>query len=375
MDRLGHPLLGGPPRRRLTRIADSTRLRRRSLLAAAASASLAACGSARPSRSPVVHGADRLASALTAGDRASFIGAFAPTTSAQALAGRLWDNFLALKVTDPTAPSVGRLRVRWSAPGERAAAEEEVALTLADQLIVDVAATGASSPLWLIQPVTLSSSRAAACVAAPGTPRAEEWLRAAGDAAVIVGKADLGRAAAAWDGVLVTELPLDATAFARAAGLPAATAFATQAVTVLATAASAPRIVANPAATASLDLVRLRTLLVHEGVHAATRSAVSSAPLWAVEGMAESVAAASDEATRTRNLALVRASARPTALPADADLNGAAADTAYACASLAVDAAVARWGRPAFTDWLADWTTPSRPGDAALTAAYLAALP
>jgi hypothetical protein len=316
----------------------------------------------------------RLAAALSARDRAGFVGAFASTTAAQALAGLLWDNFVALGVTDLTAPAPGRLRARWAVPGERSVAEEEAALTFAGPQIADAVAAGPTAPLWLLQPLTVRSARGAACVAAPGTPEADAWLDAAGDAVAIVAKAGLGEAAAAWDGVLVIELPTEASSFARATGLTLSTASATQAVTVMATAASAPRVVGNPGATASLDPVGLRTLLVHEGVHVATRSAVSSAPLWAVEGIAEAVAAASDETTRARNLGLVRATTRPTALPTQADLNGPAADTAYALASVAVDAAIARWGRATFTGWLADWRTTSRPSDADLTSAYLAAL-
>jgi len=317
----------------------------------------------------------RLDATLSTRDRAGFVGAFAPDTAAQVLAERLWGNFVALGVTDLTAPAPGRLRAHWAVPGERSVAEEEVALTFVGHQVADAVAAGPAAPLWLIQPLTVHGALGAACVAAPGTTEADAWLTAAGDAAAIVAKAGLGEAAAAWDGVLVTELPSDVAAFALASGLTLSTSSATQAVTVMATAASAPRIVGNLGATASLDPVGLRTLLVHEGVHVATRSAVSSAPLWAVEGIAESVAAASDEVARVRNLGLARDSARPTALPTAADLNGATAETAYALAAVAVDAAIARWGRPAFAGWLADWRSASRPSDADLTAAYLAALP
>lgn len=332
-------------------------------------ASLPGCASPR---TPHRLAAD-LGEALTRGDRAAFADCFAG--SATDLADRLWRNWSALRVEAPTwaGPT---LQVRWRAPGERDAAVETLAVTAPAGRIATLAATG-PAPLWLPGPLTVRSTPGAALLAATGVPDAEAsaWLAAAAEAAAVVAAAGLAGAARRWDGVLVVGVPADAAAFAATAGLPATRAAATQAVTVMADAGSPPRITLHRAAVGGLDAVGRRAVLVHEGVHVATRSAVSAAPLWLVEGVAESVAAAADPTTRARNAALLDAAGRPAGLPTRADLDGPAADVAYARSALAVEAAIGRWGRPEVMAWLADWAAPGRPDEAALAATFLAALP
>nr|NLI51387.1 hypothetical protein [Propionibacterium sp.] len=344
-------------------------MRRRSLLAAAASASLAGC---RPARTP-----DRLTEdlgrALTGGDRSSFVDCFA--APAEALADRLWRNWTALRVERP-AWDGATIRVRWRAPGEREGAVETLSIAFSGGRIGALVPTG-PTPLWLPGPLTVRAAPGAALLADADVPDAVAgaWLRAAGEASRIVASAGLAGAARQWDGVLVVGLPGTTEAFADTAGLAAAQAAATQAATVMADAGSAPRVTLHRSGTAALDPAGRRAVLVHEGVHAATRSAVSAAPLWLVEGVAESVTAAADPATRARNATLLAAADRPTGLPTRADLDGPAADVAYARAALAVDAASARWGRPAVMAWLADWTAPGRPDEAELADAFLTAAP
>ena len=296
-----------------------------------------------PTPSPSGFAASELSAALAAGDRPRFMAGFTPDAAGQALGARLWANWTALRVrlSAPELSWPGRLEVRWSAPAERDGAVETVDLTVASGLVRAASPVGPSSPLWLVEDVAIAAAQGAAGVGSTALPDAvgAAWLAAAAEASAVVAGAGLGGAAAAWDGVLVVVLPSTPDAFRRVAGLDAATAAATQAATIMAASDSAPRIVGNQTTTASLDAAALRTLLVHEGVHVALRSAVSKAPLWATEGVAESVAAASDPLTRERNRALVAAAPRPTALRTDADLAGPDAPTAYALASVAVDAA------------------------------------
>lgn len=305
---------------------------------------------------------------------------FAPDARAQELAALLWSNWIALGVDDVADESGGRLRVRWHVSGERGVALEDAVLQFAGGSVSGARPLGSAAPLWLVEPIshgaTGMSDRTASVVGARGIPtnRFQDWATAAVEASRIVAGAGLGAAASSWDGLLVVELPSGPAAFAAVSGLGAAAA-STAAVTLMASPESAPRIVGNLAATSTQGVPELRTLLVHEGVHAAVRSAVSTAPLWVSEGLAESIAAGSDPATRARNLALTTAARRPTALPSQADLGGADAPTAYALAALAVDAAIGRWGRATVMGWVADWTGAGRPSDSELAAAYLAALP
>ena len=383
MDRLGHLLRRSAPRRRLTGIAERFFTRRRVLLGAATASlvpALASC-SAATGPSPTASGFDtgELSATLASGDRTRFLALFTPDAAGQDLGARLFANWTALgaRLSGADAAQGARLVVRWSAPGERNEAVETVAPTVVSGLVRSATPAGGTSPLWLVEEVAIASAHGAACVRSIAVPDAvgAAWLTAAAEASGVVTGAGLGSAAASWDGVLVVVLPSTPDAFRRVSGLDSATAAATQAAAVMAASDSAPRIVGNTATTSGLDAAGLRTVLVHEGVHVALRSAVSNAPLWASEGIAESVAEASDPGTRERNAALVAAAPRPSALPSAADLAGPDAPTAYALASVAVDAAIARWGRPAVLSWLADWAVPTRPSDAELTAAYLAALP
>lgn len=344
-------------------------LRRRSLLAAAAFTSLTACG---PKRGADQLAAD-LAAALARGDQQAFVACFGG--SAAPTAERLWANWAGLAAVEPRWEG-SALRVSWRAPGERHAAEETLGVALDGGRIGALSPTG-PAPLWLPERLAVRSAPGAALLAAAAIPDADAlvWLQAAAEASGLVAAAGLGPAARSWDGTLVVGLPATPEAFAATSGLPSGQAAATQAATVMATASSAPRVTVSRAGSAALDEAGRRALLVHEGVHVATRSAVSAAPLWLVEGVAESVTAGVDPATRARNAALLDVAPRPRELPTRSELSGAAADIAYAWAAVAVDAAIARWGRPAVMGWLADWAAPDRPAEAAFATTFLASLP
>ncbi len=329
-----------------------------------------AAGNVRPSRpaTSAVPDPAPLASALAAGDRAAFSARFA-AGAGQKLAGLLWGNWSALEAT--LDASAAGMVVHWRAAGERSGTWDEVTVGLDGGLIASLAPSGTLTPAWLLEPLSVRTGVGASLVAATTAANGQGWLEAAQAAAAVVSAAELGAAAVQWSGNLVVELPSLADGFGRLSGLPVTLSATTGAATTMAAAGADPRIVVNPAATAPDDR---RVLLVHEGVHAAMGSPNLSAPLWAVEGIAESVAAASDPATRVRNAALVGGGARPIALPTSEELNGTDAGRAYALASSAVDAAVARWGRAAVTGWLTHWNAAGRPSDADLTRVYLAAL-
>lgn len=361
-------------------------VRRRSLLAGVLALPLAGCVSGRPtvtgggtssgsgsvlpaSDGPDAHALER---ALRAGDRGAFLALFADGDAGQALGARLWGSWSALGVSSVRPGSVpGGQRVGWGNVLEDVASRSS-----GGRLVQVLKAASAPEPLWLADPVkarAASSSVVAWCEGVDDA-HASRWLAAAAQAVPVVGRANLGPAAQDWAGGLVVELPRPER-FGAVASLSVESAAATEAATIVPASGSGAVIVGNGTVGARLDDAALRTMLVHEGVHAAMRSPQLSAPGWAIEGIAESVAQASDPETATRNAQRVAAAASPRALPADADLNGDDALTAYALAAVAVDAAIARWGRPGFTGWLADWSAPTRPSDADLTAAYLAALP
>lgn len=357
-----------PPDRRL--ISASLTLRRRGLLAAAAAFAVAGCAGRAGSGPDASAGQDDLArllaASVAAGDDVAFKASFEEGPPSW-----LWPNLRGVLKATADAVTPSRLRVSWRLGGEADDTVDELGVTARGGRIRDLVPADATAPAWLLGPVVARVGDRATVLAGVGDGEAEGWLRPAESAAAFVAGAGLGRAAASWDGVLRVTVPAGAT-FPRLTGLDAASADATQAATVLASAASVPRVVVNPARTVDLGASERRVLLIHEGVHAATRSALSTAPLWLTEGLAEWVAESSDAATRRRNAALVRAAPAPTALPSAESLGGPDAARAYALAALAVEAAVARWGRPAVLDWVAD-PTARRPSEADLTAALRAA--
>lgn len=316
-----------------------------------------------------------LAAAFASRDAAAFAALFASTPTSQALAERLWGNWTAMGVSQ-IRPNVVGFGLWWRLNSERGDSLDDLTIVTAGDRIAQIVPEQPPAPLWLIERIGVRAITGATALAAATLPVPDvtRWVDAAAEAEDIVNDAELGPLAAQGDAVLRLSLPSSPDAYRQAVGLPAADAAATQAVTILNPRASNPRIIVNPATTGSLDDRARRTLLVHEGVHAFTRSALSTAPLWTTEGLAESIAQASDPATRARNRQLAIAAPAPSSLPTVDDLNGPDALTAYALAVVAVDGAIHRWGRPAMMGWMADWSAPDRPSDDELTAAYRAAL-
>lgn len=149
-----------------------------------------------------------------------------------------------------------------------------------------------------------------------------------------------------WDGRLNVELLTDPAWYRRLAGQDASAAAAVSRCD-----ADTVRITVNPRIL-SAGAEYLDSLLLHEGVHAATGSPCTpGGPLWVKEGLAEWVAgehsASSRQATKAWVEDTVTSTGVPKSLPDDAEFSGANQSAAYALASCVVAAAVEHGG----TDW------------------------
>lgn len=283
-----------------------------------------ALGSVSPTAT-ISTSAEQLAAAWAARDRAAFVATFGRSPLAAAQAERwyqlLTDSHGRLTVTDS-----GQLAVTNQLPGDRRPATEIVSLRLsADNGFTVVAEAG--TPLWALEPARLAGSGSTSVLTAAGDDQATAWLALATRAEAAVRAAGI---AEDWPGGLVLEVPESADDFALRTGSPAATASA-----VTSCRSGTPRIIVNPALREYPDHVQFATL-THEAVHAATDSACQSGLAWAVEGLAESVAAQADPATATANRTLVRAYLASHPLPA-ALPEHPRTPTDYALAQLAAD--------------------------------------
>ncbi len=134
--------------------------------------------------------------------------------------------------------------------------------------------------------------------------------------------------------------------FPAAAGLPDADAAAGTECR-----SGAARVVVNPVVL-GLEDAYLTTLLAHEAVHVASGSACAGGGLgWAVEGLAEAVAAAGDAGLARSNSALVRAHLAEHGVPEELP-TGLYDQTDYALAQVAVEQVRARLGDAAAVDLL-----------------------
>lgn len=309
--------------------APHRRLKLRALLAALLLCGTAACTTAT---TPVasVSVADRLTSALQRSSRDDFVGDFAPDADDQAV-GLSW--YTVLSAADATITEVGanRLQITYRLAGDRSRATDVLTYELAagTDRIGWVGPTGAT-PLWTLGGVDLTAAASGTLLSASLDADARHaWARRLDRAAARVEKSGVGEN---WLGGLVVEVP-PAGRFQQVSGESASDASAATVCT-----SGTPRIVVNPAILGQPD-EWLDSTLVHEAVHVATNSACAPAGAslgWAVEGLAESVAAASDATTASRNrelvLAYLKAHGVPDALPAQPETL-----TDYALAQLAVD--------------------------------------
>lgn len=226
-------------------------------------------------------------------------------------------------------------------PGDRRTATETLQITLTEDGRIDAVGGRQQRPLWTLGPVTLTAAARGTVLSTDlSTAQQQAWADRLDRAAATVAKSGILTADSGWDPGLVVLIPASRTAFTAMTGGDSSD---TAAVTTCE--AGTPRIVINPASFAQGSRW-LQATLTHEAVHVATDSACGSGTAWVVEGMAESVAAASDAATATANAELVRRYLRehavPTALPDRLE-----SQTDYALAQLAVDQVRARLGAEA----------------------------
>ncbi len=158
------------------------------------------------------------------------------------------------------------------------------------------------TPLWALDPTDLTAATSGTLLSAGLDDAARKLLATRLDhAAAAVQKAGVP-GADDWTGGLVVEVPGSDADFQVVTGSAASSA---SAITICE--GGTPRIVVSPEAL-GLDAEWLDSTLVHEAVHVATDSACVAAGEslgWAVEGLAESVAARADPVTASRNRKLV----------------------------------------------------------------------
>lgn len=223
-----------------------------------------------------------------------------------------------------------RATVTWRLAGETATAEQAVWLTfVSDQGHVLLAGTldeptGTTDPqpIWWTGPVTASRQGSLTVLVGSGQP-ADQWLARTREAVRDVRRQLTAGPARTWTGAVVVEVPASRADFEAVVGAAPGSYAEVAAVTLAEGPAStsALRIVVNPEVTRTLTEVGVATVLTHEMVHRATRSADSPAPTWVVEGLADYVAftryPAAARASRQLVVHQVRQHGAPRSLPAD----------------------------------------------------------
>jgi len=327
------------------RRAPHRRLRTASWLAALLLVSgCVATGTTTPAATPLPAGTlgERLDAALAHDNEAAFVDCFSARHDASA-DGRQW--FAVLE--HGTSASVTQvddhtLTVRSTEHGDTRAGTVTFTLDLDATGRIASVASSPHRPIWALGPTDITdATRGTLYTAGLDEAARRQWADRLDRAVAAVAAYDPPGAEDGADG-LVVQLPADAGAFEAMTGEPSSSA---SAVSVCDT--GTPRIVVNPVVlTQSAEW--LDSTMVHEAVHVATGSPCrpSGQLAWAVEGLAESVAASGDPTAAARNRALVVAYLAdhpvPDALPADlSDLTG------YALAQVAVDQVRAHAGH----DW------------------------
>lgn len=286
-------------------------------------------------------------------DRGAFLASFAATAHAQATGALWYDNLVQFASVTFSAPTTDRLVVDAALPGEEEPGRHRLlpSLAVADGSTVITAVRALQpAPIWGLEPIAVQPARGGTVLIArraPETVRAE-WRHRLEAAAESVHEARLGPLDDAWGGRLVIEVPGDALTFRSVTGTPPHLAAA-----LTLREGSAYRIVVNPDLADSRDEAFLDAVTAHEATHVAARTMeAAGSPGWAVEGLAESVAASAHAAAAKENRRLViqflAHHPAPGRLPTDAELEDEQeALTAYALAQVAVDAVLDRLGHDA----------------------------
>lgn len=184
------------------------------------------------------------------------------------------------------------LRVTWTLPGDRRDATDTLRPTLvtrSGRTVVAGLHEAERSPIWALSPSLLTASEAGTLISSGlDEDEREAWAARLDRAAAEVAAADILVEPVAWDGGLVVQIPAKATDFATITGVDGADSGA-----VAECGTGTPRITVNPLLFGAEEY-EVSATLVHEAVHVATDSPCPSADppyAWAVEGLAESVAA------------------------------------------------------------------------------------
>jgi hypothetical protein len=235
--------------------------------------------------------------------------------------------------------------LRWQLRGEETPAEHRVWLTVVADDGVRVA--GASEPppgaprtpqpIWWRGPVTAAAADGVLALLGSGHP-AERWSPRATEALRQVRRhAPAGIHMVDED--VVVEVPASQADFEAVVGVPPGSYDTVAAAAVVEGPApnAALHVVVNPTAERRLSDQGLAVALTHETVHVLTRSPVSPAPTWAVEGLADYVALQAYPQARAGVFAPLRAQVRSTAeqvtLPTDSAFAADAPEVAVAYAS------------------------------------------
>ncbi len=272
-----------------------------------------------------------LSSALSAHSLEGFL-AFFPDDPQGEARGTSWYTALTRGDGDLRQDGASRLTATTTFAGDLRTATQAITYQLADAVVTGVSRTQ-GTPLWALDPTDLTAATSGTLLSAGLDDAARKlWATRLDHAAAAVQKAGVP-GADDWTGGLVVEVPGSDADFQVVTGSAASSA---SAITICE--GGTPRIVVSPEAL-GLDAEWLDSTLVHEAVHVATDSACVAAGEslgWAVEGLAESVAARADPVTASRNRKLVAeelaAHGVPDALPVRLETL-----TDYALAQLAVD--------------------------------------
>lgn len=311
-----------------------------------------------------------LRDALAAGERVAFVGGFVPELAAHA--GVLFDNARTLGGFELGPLDGGRVGVTWRVGDERLAASTGIGLTFdaAGHVATTRHLGGGSEPVWWRHPVVVARDAGALLVTTRDRAEASApWLASAGRAVEHLAGVGVARSPGAWDGRLVVEVPHDLLTFDAPPSV---------ACYVHELAGGALRAVLNPTLAGYGESDRL-ALMVHEGSHVVVGSPRLKAPLWLIEGLAESLAlgvAPAQAAAAAATVGRLKDAGVHT-LPADADFRSddpAVTATAYALAEVAHSGCVRRWGADAVLGWLHDWDGGRPPGSRDLQAAFRAEL-
>jgi len=268
-----------------------------------------------------------LNAAVASGDEAAFT-SLTDGEKAAGIRGWVWANLGLLGQLTFKAGESDSLWADWRLTGDAQAVDSQVGSISCGDSGCQVAdlepQPGAAAPIWLVQPLQVLGDDETVVLAGTDASSGADWASAAEAARLAVSAADLGDLGSSWNGVLVVELPQDASAFAQLLGIASSADYtATGAVTRVEAPSDSSQdpvahIVVNPQTTATLTAQQKVLLLTHEGVHVATSAVpVAAGATWVSEGLAESVAVAGSPGTAADEQALAKAACGDGLTPPD----------------------------------------------------------